>query len=140
MNISLNCLDMAKIKSKAYGKKIWSGSAGYIPLYSTGVEPRFTSNDRIAMLNTGKLKATILLTIFYEDREPVDRYELEVKPGRVRKIKFNDLIDPLPIPLQRPYGLKLESDEKIIVQFSKTVTAGKNIAGFISTPYAARKI
>ena len=121
-----------------YGKKIWSGSAGYIPLRSTGPEPRFTSNDRIGVLNTGASKATIQLTIFYEDQEPVEDYRFEVQPGRLRKIKFNDLIDPLPISLQRPYSFMIVSDRNVIVQFSKTITAGKNIAGFCSTPYAAK--
>ena len=129
---------MTNLSTRAYGKKVWSGSAGYIPLRSTGPEPRFTSNDRIAILNTGKSNAKIVLSIFFEDSEPIDQYELEIKPGRMRKIKFNDLIDPLPLPLQKAFAFTLVSDCKVIVQFSKTITAAKNVTGFCTTPYAAK--
>jgi hypothetical protein len=116
-----------------YGKKRWVFAAGHIPLLSTGKEPAFTSHDKIAILNTSGRDAEIELQIFYEDMDPVVDHKINVKARRVRKIKFNDLIDPLPIPLDTPFGFILTSDTEVIVQFSRMDTRGKGVAGFCAT-------
>jgi hypothetical protein len=46
------------------GSKKWSFAAGNIPFHSTGMEPAFTSNDRIAILNINSQKAEIIITIY----------------------------------------------------------------------------
>lgn len=119
----------------SHGQKRWMFGAGHIPLRSTGREPAFTSHDKISILNTSNHKATIMLSIFYENGDPVLEYEIDVKARRVRKIRLNDLIDPLPIPLDTPYGLLLNSSENIIVQFSRMDTSGRDVASFVVTPY-----
>jgi hypothetical protein len=118
-----------------HGRKRWMLAAGHIPLQSTGREPAFTSHDKIAILNTSNSHARIMLNIIYENREPVFRYEFEVKARRVRKIRINDLIDPIPLPLDTPYGVTLDSSEKVIVQFSRMDTSGERAASFVTTPY-----
>jgi len=118
-----------------YGKKIWSFAGGCIPLTSNGKEPAFTSHDKIAILNTSAKDATITIMIQYEGRNPVDKYEITLKARRVKKIRFNDLIDPLPVPLDTPFGFVLTSDLKVIVQFSRVDTSNDHHAAFITTPY-----
>lgn len=122
----------------AHGKKRWMFAAGHIPLQSTGREPAFTSHDKIAILNTSNHRAKIMLNIFFEKDDPVLQYQLEVSARRVKKIRINDLIDPLPVPLDTPYALSLDSSEEIIVQFSRMDTSDANIASFVLTPYSQR--
>jgi hypothetical protein len=122
-------------KNLGYGRKIWSFAGGQIPLTSNGKEPAFTSHDKIAILNTSARDATIIITILYEGRNPVDKYEIKLKARRIKKIRFNDLIDPLPVPLDTPFGFVLTSDVKVIVQFSRADTSSDHHAAFITTPY-----
>lgn len=118
--------------------KVWAFAAGDIPLRSTGREPMFTSHDKIAILNFSDEDAKVNLTIFYSDSPPVEGYTIEVKARRVRKIRFNDLVDPLPLPLATPYGFELRSTVGIVVQFSRMNTSLANVTSFCATPYPVR--
>jgi hypothetical protein len=117
------------------GSKKWSFAAGNIPFHSTGMEPAFTSNDRIAILNINSQKAEIIITIYYEDQDEVTDYKIIVGARRVRKIRFNDLIDPLPITLGRPYGFLLEASVPVVVQFTRMNTGTAALALLCTTAY-----
>lgn len=104
---------------KAHGKIDWAFSAGCIPLGSTGSEPRFISHDKIAVLNTSSQKASIELTIFFEDAPPLGTFKVKIEARRLRKIRFNDLIHPLPIELGRKFSCLIQSDVPVVVQFSR---------------------
>lgn len=110
----------------AIGKKNWAISGGFIPFNSTGSEPLFTSRDWISVLNTTDEEAVIRLTIFYDDCDPVGEYEYKISPQRLRKIRFNDLINPLPVPLEKAFGCCLTSSSKVIVQFSRMDTGSRH--------------
>jgi hypothetical protein len=120
------------------GKRKWCFAAGHIPLVSTGVEPTFTSHDKVAVLNAASRDAMVKLTIFYEDENPVTDHELIIRACSVRKIRLNDIIDPFPIPLDKPYSFLLESDIPVVVQFSRAITARAECSGFVVTPYHKR--
>jgi hypothetical protein len=124
-----------KTNSSRYGYKTWAFAAGHIPLRSTGVEPEFTSHDKIAILNPCELDADIELQIFYKNADPVGNYKIKVEAKRLKKIRFNDLIDPLPISLDTPFGFILKSSIEVIVQFSRFDTSSQNVAIFCTTPY-----
>jgi hypothetical protein len=118
------------------GKKQWAFAAGNIPLRSHGLEPEFTSHDKIAILNTGHKDAAVRLSIYYASDSPVGEHEIVVKARRLRKVRFNDLINPLPIPLETPFGFVLQSDEPVIVQFSRANTGGSSLTQVITTAYS----
>ncbi len=120
---------------QAKGKRIWAFAAGHIPLHSTGAEPVFTSHDKIAILNITGEDAQVALVIFYEDRNIVGDYKVKVKARRIRKVRFNDLIDPLPIPLDTPFGFMIVSDIEVIVQFSRMNTSGPALASYCVTAF-----
>ena len=108
---------------KAIGHKIWAIPGGHIPFTSTGREPDFTSCDELCILNAGKYAAKLKLTIFYEDQDPAGPYQLTVEGRRVRHVRLNDLIDPEAIRLDRPFGIIVESNRRIIVQFTRRDTS-----------------
>ncbi|HSI90794.1 MAG TPA: sensory rhodopsin transducer, partial [Adhaeribacter sp.] len=95
--------------TKAIGKKHWVIPGGNVPVNSTGHEPEFTSHDKLSILNTGSREASVALTIYFSGREPYGPYELKVEANRVKKVRFNDLIDPLAIPLGEPFACSFEA-------------------------------
>lgn len=117
---------------KKIGKLDWSFSAGRIPFHSTGEEPAFNSHDKIAVLNTSQEVAEIEIFIFYEDQTPVGSYKVEIKPRRLRKIRFNDLIDPEAIQLERNYGCYIRSNVPVVIQFSRMST-GQDVNSIMGT-------
>jgi len=121
--------------AKPFGKKIWAFAAGHIPGLTTGPEPDFTSHDKISVLNTSSYNANVGIEIFYENAASVIFRTIEVKARRLRKVRFNDLIDPLPVPLDTPFGFILTSDIEVIVQFSRMNTAQRALTSFCITPY-----
>jgi hypothetical protein len=53
----------------------------------------------------------------------------------MRKIRFNDLINPLPVPLDTPFGFLITSNTGIIVQFSRMNTGSESTSILGTTPY-----
>jgi hypothetical protein len=104
---------------KGLGKKIWAIPEGYIPGWSTGKEPEFISHETICILNTNEKDATIRITLYFSDRDPVGPYRLTVPARRTSHIRFNNLQDPLPVPKDTDYASVLESDIPVVVQHTR---------------------
>lgn len=123
---------------KKIGKTDWAFSAGRIPLDSKGKEPEFISHDKIAVLNTSEEEALLELFVFYEDEQPAGVFEVKIKPRRLRKIRFNDLIDPTIIKLDRNFSCFIKTSIPVVVQFSRMNTATKEKAemGTMAFPVA----
>jgi hypothetical protein len=49
----------------AIGAKLWAIPEGYIPGWSNGPEPEFTSHETACLLNTADQDAHVLITIFF---------------------------------------------------------------------------
>jgi len=92
---------------------------GYIPPTSTGPHPRMTSHETICLLNAGSQDAHVEVTVFYADRAPVGPYRLVVPAERTRHVRFNDLIDPEPVPKDTDFASVIESDVPIVVQHTR---------------------
>jgi hypothetical protein len=105
--------------SDEIGRKRWAIAEGYIPSWSNGPEPQFTSHETACLLNASKEEAHVEITIFFSDREPVGPYRLTVPPRRTKHVRFNDLKDPEPIPVDTDYASVIESDVPIVVQHTR---------------------
>jgi hypothetical protein len=101
------------------GQKVWAIAEGYIPQGSTGPTPEMTSHETACILNTGDLDAHVLITLYFEDREPVGPYEVTVAARRTLHLRFNELEDPEPVPLATPFASIIASDGPIIVQHTR---------------------
>jgi hypothetical protein len=117
---------------RAFGLTSWIISGGHIPFASTGVEPEMLSKDLLSMLNTSDIDAEATITIFFANREPEYNYMLKVGARRIRKIRFNDLIDPKPLLLDEPFSAQIKSSIPIVVQFLKMNT-GQNACAIMGT-------
>ena len=106
----------------AIGRTRWAVAGGHVPFGTTGREPAMTSRDELCVLNAGDAEATLALTVLYADRDPVGPYHVTVAARRVRRVRVNDLIDPLPVPLDVPHALVVESDVPVVVQWTRQDT------------------
>jgi len=106
-------------KMNPIGKKTWAIAEGYIPGWSHGPEPQFTSHETVCILNAGDTDAHVEITVFFSDREPAGPYRFTVPARRTRHVRFNNLTDPEPIPLETDYASVVESDVPIVVQHTR---------------------
>lgn len=104
---------------EAIGHKYWAIAEGYIPAYGNGPEPQFTSHETACILNTSDQDANIKIWIYFSDRDPVGPYEVKVQAKRTKHLRFNDLKDPEPIPLDTDYASVIESDVPVVVQHTR---------------------
>lgn len=104
---------------RSMGKKVWVIAEGYIPKGSTGKEPEFTSHETACILNTSNQNATVKITLFFTDKDPVGPYEVTVEAQRTKHLRFNELEDPEPVPKGTDYASVLESDVPVVVQHSR---------------------
>jgi len=104
---------------KSIGATRWAIAEGYIPGWSHGPEPEFTSHETVCILNASDDDAHVAITIFYADREPVGPYKVIVPARRTRHIRFNDLKEPEALPLDTDFASLIESDVPIVVQHTR---------------------
>lgn len=104
---------------KPIGQTRWAIAEGYIPGWSHGPEPQFTSHETACLLNAGDQDAHVEITLFFSDREPVGPYRVVVPARRTRHLRFNDLTDPAPVPRDTDYASVIESDVPLVVQHTR---------------------
>lgn len=105
--------------SKLIGHNVWAIPEGYIPSHSNGPAPQMTSHETVCILNTGHKEASISMTVFFSDKDPVGPYRFTVPAKRTRHLRFNDLSDPEPIPTDTDYACLIESDTPVVVQHTR---------------------
>ncbi len=103
----------------AIGKKTWAIAEGYIPGWSHGPEPEMTSHETACLLNATGSDAHVRMTVYFHDRDPAGPYIITVPARRTLHLRFNDLRDPEPIPLETDYATVIESDVPIVVQHTR---------------------
>jgi hypothetical protein len=104
---------------EAIGKRRWAIAEGYIPSESAFSDRALISHETACILNAGDRDAHVTITIFFAGREPVGPYRVTVGARRTLHLRFNDLVDPQPVPLDTDYASVFESDVPIIVQHTR---------------------
>ncbi len=104
---------------KSLGCRRWAIAEGYIPGWSHGPEPQFTSHETACLLNCSDQDAHVEITILFSDREPAGPYRLTVPARRTKHLRFNELKDPEPVPQETDYSSVIESDVPIVVQHTR---------------------
>lgn len=117
------------------GAKKWFFPDGYLP--EPDDSPIAPSHETVSIMNPSESKATVEVTVFFEDREPIEDVELEVEGRRdvhVRLDRFQEY-SGVAIPKETPYGLELVSDVKVVCQLSRMDTRDDNLSLFTTTGY-----
>lgn len=123
--------------NKPIGQTRWAIAEGYIPAYSNGPEPQFTSHETACLLNTSDQDAHVEITIYFSDKEPVGPYRVTVPARRTLHMRFNNLTDPEPIPRDTGYASVFESDVPIVVQHTRLDSRQSENALLTTIAYAS---
>ena len=110
------------------GYRTWVIPEGYIPGRSFSDAHDLISHEAACILNPADVPASIEITLFFSDREPVGPYRLKVDPRRTRHMRFNDLSDPEPVPRDTPYSSVIQSDVPVVVQHTRLDSRDPHIA------------
>jgi len=101
------------------GRRRWAIADGYIPSWSNGPEPQFTSHEAACLLNASEAEARVEMEVYFSDRDPVGPYVVTVAAHRTKHIRFNDFNDPEPIPRDTDYACVITSTQPIVVQHTR---------------------
>ena len=101
------------------GRKRWAIAEGYIPGWSNGPEPQFTSHETACLLNAGDEEARVEISVYFADREPAGPYTVTVPARRTMHVRFDELTDPEPVPTDTDYASVIESSVPIVVQHTR---------------------
>jgi hypothetical protein len=118
----------------AIGKTRWAIPEGYIPSGSVSDDRALLSHETACILNAGDRDAHVQLTIYFSDREPVI-YQITVPARRTLHLRFNDLKDPKPVPLDTDYASVFESDVPVVVQHTRLDSRRAEIALLSTVAY-----
>jgi hypothetical protein len=123
---------------EAIGRTRWAIAEGYIPSQSCSATDRtLISHETACILNATDRDAHVSLTIFFADREPVGPYRITVAARRTLHLRFNDLKDPQPVPLDTDYASVFESDVPIVVQHTRLDSRRAEISLLSTMAFAA---
>jgi hypothetical protein len=117
------------------GRTRWAIAEGYIPSESVSQDRALVSHETACILNANARDAHITLTVFFADRPPVT-YRVTVPAQRTLHLRFNDLKDPAPIPLDTDYASVFESDVPIVVQHTRLDSRRAEISLLSTIAYA----
>ncbi|MCI3921467.1 sensory rhodopsin transducer [Paenibacillus sp. TRM 82003] len=99
------------------GHKVWYIPDGYIPPLSTG---ELLSHESICVLNTNRADVQLSVTVYFEDRDPIEDIPVTVGARRTAHIRTSSLNkDGATVPVGVPYAMEVRADAPIIVQYSR---------------------
>ena len=101
------------------GRTRWAIAEGWIPESSRGPQPEMLSHETACILNAGDSDAHVEIVVYFADREPAGPYRLVVPGRRTKHVRFNDLIDPEPIPRATDYSSVITADVPVVVQHTR---------------------
>ena len=109
-------------KSSGGGTFIW-----YVPdcFYPSISSPgHYVSHEAICVLNTGGQDAHLSLTLYFEDREAMRNFKVICASERTNHIRLDKIKDEdgKAIPQDVSYAIMVESDRRVIVQYSRLDT------------------
>lgn len=104
----------------AIGRTHWAIAEGFIPSESLpgGGRP-LLSHETACILNAGDADAHIEITLYFVDRAAVGPYRVTVAAERTLHLRFNELTDPEPVPLDTDFASTIVSDVPIVVQHTR---------------------
>ncbi len=101
-----------------YGKTSWLIPDGFMSDTQKG---DFVSHEAICVLNLSGERATINLTVFFEDCDPLCDFVAVCDNKRTNHIRLDKIknAEGVSIPKNKPYAILVESDRPVVVQASR---------------------
>jgi hypothetical protein len=122
---------------RSVGAKLWTIPDCYLPAESTG---GLESHESTCVLNLGSRPATLSLTAYFEDREPLKGLRATCPPQRTAHIRINALKNPKgeSIPKGVPFALKVRSNIKVVVQHTRLDTTQPALSLMTTMAFSGR--
>ena len=97
---------------------MWVIPDSYLPSQSTGA---LKSHESACVMNLGAKPAAIKLTVYFENRQPLQGFRAVCPPQRTLHIRLDQLKNERneSIPTDVPLALKVESNVRIVVQHTR---------------------
>lgn len=114
--------------SKAMGHTTWFIPDCYWPEITTA--GHYVSHESICVLNTGDADAQLSITLYFEDRAPMEGFGAVCGAQRTHHVRMDKLKDKegAAVPMGVPYAAMVVSSAPIIVQYSRLDTTQPNEA------------
>ena len=112
------------------GKKQWYIVDGYRPSPTPDPKAEYVGHESVMILNTNDCDAHILISIYFEDRDPVENIPYVVPAKRIRCFKTDDseVLGGLSIGVGVQYSMEIKSDVGVIVQYGRLDVQQSNMA------------
>jgi len=122
---------------RSVGAKLWLIPDCYLPAESTG---GMESHESTCVLNLGTRSANIVLTAYFEDREPITGLRATCPPHRTVHIRINALKNRKgeSIPKGAPFALRVKSNVKVVVQHTRLDTTQPALSLMTTMAFAAK--
>ncbi len=120
------------------GHRVWAIAEGYIPPASTGTTRQLVSHETVCILNAGDREADVEITVYFAEREPAGPYLLKVPARRTRHVRFNDLREPEPVPVDTDYSSVIVSSVPVVVQHTRLDTRQPALSLLSTIAYPVR--
>lgn len=90
----------------------------------------FITHEAVCILNPSNEDTVAALTLYFEDREPMEGFKILI-PGRrtihIRLDKLRNKAGDL-IPRDTPYGMKIECSRQVYIQYTRVDTSQPEMA------------
>jgi hypothetical protein len=111
-------------------KKQWYIVDGYRPSPQPDPNAVYEGHESVMILNTNDKDAHVLISIYFEDQEPVENIEYIVPAKRIRCFKTDDsnVLGGVKLGVGAQYSMSFKSDVGIIVQYGRLDVQQSNMA------------
>jgi hypothetical protein len=88
------------------------------------------THEAVCILNPLSEDTVVNLTLYFEDREPMDGFEIMIPARRTIHIRLDKIRNKDGYLIQRdtPYGMKIESTQQVYVQYTRVDTSQPELA------------
>ena len=111
------------------GKKEWYIVDGYRPSPQPDPNAVYEGHESVMILNPNDKDAHVFMTVYFEDREPIENIEYLVPAKRIRCFKTNDkAVLGIELGVGVQYSLSIKSDVGVVVQYGRLDVQQENMA------------
>lgn len=116
------------------GKKVWIIPDCELPQPGDG---KAKGHESVIIVNDSDVDAEIDVKLFFTDKEAYENIRWNVKAGRVRCFRTNNVDDMCgyKIPFETQYAMKLTSNCEIVVQYGRLDNTQSNLAFYTTLAY-----
>ncbi|MCL6086795.1 MAG: sensory rhodopsin transducer [Actinobacteria bacterium] len=112
------------------GSRTWYIADGWLPSKNKEKGANLEGHEALMALNCNKDEAKIKISVFFEDKDPIENISLIVPPRRIKCFRLDRPEDFGGFKLKRlsQYALKIESNIEVIVQYGRMDVTQPNLA------------